>query len=116
MATPNINTPNYNQILIDMINQNKIDKRMDIHSSKSWLEKNQIGSSFDLIKIEEKLFSNYDNKENGRLRAYTLEDVLEIVSLNLEHGLSIRSLSKKFKISNSTILKWVRKYKKEQQI
>jgi hypothetical protein len=69
---------------------------------KELLEK--LNTSEDVLKFNEKLFQQ--SRENQKLKTYDKKTMLKLLQYQKKHGHSTSYMSKKYKISRTTLSKW----------
>jgi len=97
--------PNYTQIYHDLLLKENPEKLKDLKVKK--LLQN-LNTSDEVIKFNEKFFkqSKESLENNQKLRTYDKETMLKILMYQKKHGFSSNYISKKYKISRTTIAKW----------
>ncbi|MBW7676183.1 helix-turn-helix domain-containing protein [Chryseobacterium chendengshani] len=99
--------PNYTKIYHDLLLEEYPEKLKDV-KVRELLQK--LNTSDEVIKFNEKLFeqSKESLENNQKLRTYDKETMLKILMYQKEHGFSSSYISKKYKISRTTLTKWKR--------
>ncbi|WP_228410091.1 helix-turn-helix domain-containing protein [Chryseobacterium viscerum] len=69
---------------------------------KELLEK--LHSSEDVLKFNDKLFKQ--SSENQKLKTYDRQTMLKLLQYQKKHGHSTSYMSRKYKISRTTLAKW----------
>jgi response regulator of citrate/malate metabolism len=97
--------PNYSKIYHDLLQSEYPEKLKDVKVTE--LLQN-LNTSDEVIKFNEKLFkqSKESLENNQKLRTYDRETMLKILMYQKQHGFSSNYISKKYKISRTTIAKW----------
>lgn len=97
--------PNYSKIYHDLLQAEYPEKLKDVKVTE--LLQN-LNTSDEVIKFNEKLFkqSKESLENNQKLRTYDRETMLKILMYQKQHGFSSNYISKKYKISRTTIAKW----------
>lgn len=93
--------PNYKKIYHDMLKLEHPEKLQD-PKIKELLEK--LNTSEDVLKFNEKLFQQ--SRENQKLKTYDKKTMLKLLQYQKKHGHSTSYMSKKYKISRTTLSKW----------
>ena len=93
--------PNYKRIYHDMLRLEYPEKLQD-PKVRELLEK--LNTSEDVLKFNEKLFKQ--SKENQKLRIYDKKTMLKLLQYQKKHGYSTSYMSRKYKISRTTLAKW----------
>ncbi|CAH0251765.1 helix-turn-helix domain-containing protein [Chryseobacterium sp. WG14] len=93
--------PNYKKIYHDMLKLEHPEKLQD-PKIKELLEK--LNTSEDVLKFNEKLFQQ--SRENQKLKTYDKKTMLKLLQYQKKHGYSTSYMSKKYKISRTTLSKW----------
>ncbi|PKF73591.1 hypothetical protein CW752_13550 [Chryseobacterium sp. PMSZPI] len=93
--------PNYKKIYLDMLRMEHPEKLKD-PKIKEFLEK--LHTSEDVLKFNEKLFKQ--SKENQKLKTYDKKTMLKLLEYQKKHGHSTSYMSRKYKISRTTLAKW----------
>lgn len=97
--------PNYSKIYHDLLLTEHPEKLKDV-KIKELLQ--NLNTSDEVIKFNEKLFaqSKESIENNQKLRTYDKETMLKILNYQKQHGFSSNYISKKYKISRTTLAKW----------
>lgn len=97
--------PNYSKIYHDLLRAEYPEKLQDTKVKE--LLKN-LNTSDEVIRFNEKIFkqSKESLENNQKLRTYDRETMLKILNYQKQHGFSSNYISKKYKISRTTIAKW----------
>nr|WP_314494391.1 helix-turn-helix domain-containing protein [uncultured Chryseobacterium sp.] len=97
--------PNYSKIYHDLLLAEYPEKLQDTKVKQ--LLKN-LNTSDEVIRFNEKIFkqSKESLENNQKLRTYDRETMLKILNYQKQHGFSSNYISKKYKISRTTIAKW----------
>ncbi len=93
--------PNYKKIYLDMLRMDYPEKLKD-PKIKELLEK--LNTSEAVLKFNEKLFKQ--SRENQKLRTYDRQTMLKLLQYQKKHGHSTSYMSRKYKISRTTLSKW----------
>ncbi|MEF9477741.1 helix-turn-helix domain-containing protein [Chryseobacterium sp. RRHN12] len=93
--------PNYKRIYQDMLKMEHPEKLKD-PKIKELLEK--LNTSEDVLKFNEKLFKQ--SRENQKLKTYDRQTMLKLLQYQKKHGHSTSYMSRKYKISRTTLSKW----------
>ncbi|WP_126653608.1 helix-turn-helix domain-containing protein [Chryseobacterium aureum] len=93
--------PNYKKIYLDMLRMEYPEKLKD-PKIKALLEK--LHTSEDVLKMNEKLFKQ--SRENQKLKTYDRQTMLKLLQYQKKHGHSTSYMSRKYKISRTTLSKW----------
>lgn len=100
--------PNYKRIYQDMLKMEYPEKLKD-PKIKELLEK--LHTSDDVLKFNEKLFKQ--SRENQKLKTYDRQTMLKLLQYQKKHGHSTSYMSRKYKISRTTLSKWKAMFEKE---
>lgn len=97
--------PNYSKIYHDLLLEEHPEKLKDV-KIKDLLQ--NLNTSDEVIKFNEKLFkqSKESLENNQKLRTYDKETMLKVLMYQKQHGLSSNYMSKKHKMSRTTLAKW----------
>ncbi len=101
--------PNYQKIFLDMARQSN----KDLNEWIKLLEKGDL-NSLEVMELNEKL-SDGKKKENIKFKAYDKESIAKVLKFQIDHELSDRQISKLFHISRTTIAKWKKDFKNNEQ-
>lgn len=71
----------------------------------------RLHTSEDVLKFNEKLFKQ--SKENQKLKTYDKKTMLKLLQYQKKHGYSTSYMSKKYKISRTTLSKWKNMFEDE---
>ncbi|WP_238555452.1 helix-turn-helix domain-containing protein [Chryseobacterium sp. P1-3] len=74
----------------------------------------RLHTSEDVLKFNEKLFKQ--SKENQKLKTYDKKTMLKLLQYQKKHGYSTSYMSKKYKISRTTLSKWKSMFEDELEI
>lgn len=104
--------PNYNKIYQDMLKLEYPDKLKE-PKIKELLKK--LNTSEDVLKLNEKLFeqSKESSQNNQKLKTYDKKTMLKLLQYQKKHGFSTSYMSKKYRISRTTIAKWKKNFEEE---
>ncbi|WP_223558358.1 helix-turn-helix domain-containing protein [Chryseobacterium lathyri] len=99
-----LNTPDYKQIFIDIIEQKFPDKNDEYVSI---LNKEKF-SVMEIIEINKMIFgTNEQNLTfNQKQRSYSKSDILKILDFQKKNRLNNTKLAMHFKLSRNTVAKW----------
>ncbi|MET3038093.1 helix-turn-helix domain-containing protein [Chryseobacterium sp. NRRL B-14859] len=100
--------PNYKKIYQDMLRLEYPEKLKD-PKIRELLER--LHTSEDVLKFNEKLFKQ--SKENQKLKTYDKKTMLKLLQYQKKHGYSTSYMSKKYKISRTTLSKWKNMFEDE---
>ena len=75
----------------------------------------RLNTSDDVLKFNERLFeqSKESSKNNQKLKTYDKKTMLKLLQYQRKHGFSTSYMSKKYKISRTTIAKWKKNFEEE---
>ncbi|MCU7612909.1 helix-turn-helix domain-containing protein [Chryseobacterium sp. GMJ5] len=106
--------PNYSKIYHDLLKEEYPEKLKD---EKILQLLQNLDTSEQVIRFNEKVFkqSKESQENNQKLRTYDKETMLKILQYQKDHGFSSNYISKKYKISRTTIAKWKKMYEEEIQ-
>jgi hypothetical protein len=93
--------PNYKKIYQDMLKLEHPEKLKD-PKIKELLEK--LHTSEDVLNFNDKLFKQ--SRENQKLKTYDKKTMLKLLQYQKKHGHSTSYMSRKYKISRTTLSKW----------
>lgn len=102
------NCPNYHAIYADLIAYKKGKEKSNEYS---FLETFKFNSALDVLEFNNVLFPNENGNTvlaNQKLRSYTIDDISTILKLKKSQNLTLKEVSNKYKISKTTLLKWMR--------
>lgn len=104
--------PNYNKIYHDMLRLEHPDK-LEEPKIKELLKR--LNTSDDVLKFNERIFeqSKESSKNNQKLKTYDKKTMLKLLQYQKKHGFSTSYMSKKYKISRTTIAKWKKNFEEE---
>jgi response regulator of citrate/malate metabolism len=105
-------TPNYTKIYQDMLQMEHPEKLKDPKIVKLL---NNLHNVEDILKLNQKIFkeSKESIKNNQKLRNYDKPTVLKILQYQNKHEFSTSYISRKYKISRTTIAKWRKMFEEE---
>jgi response regulator of citrate/malate metabolism len=88
-----------------------------LHDSKILHLLNNLNTMEDVLKINEVVSdsSNKNSKNNQQLKNYDKKTVLRLLQYQNKHNLSASFMSKKYKMSRTTIAKWWKMFGNEVQ-
>lgn len=104
--------PNYKKIYQDMLKMDYPDKLKD-PKIKELLGK--LDTSEDVLKFNDRLFkpSREGQRNNQKLKTYDKKTMLKLLEYQKKHGHSTSYMSKKYKISRTTLSKWKLMFEEE---
>lgn len=104
--------PNYRKIYQDMLKLEHPEKLKD-PKIKELLKK--LNTTEDVLNFNEKIFkqSKESEKNNQKLKTYDKKTMLKLLEYQQKHGFSTSYMSKKYKISRTTIAKWKKTFEEE---
>ncbi|MCW3159994.1 helix-turn-helix domain-containing protein [Chryseobacterium oryctis] len=104
--------PNYNKIYQDMLRLEHPDKLKDPKILKM-LKK--LDTTEEVLKFNDKIFkrSKESERNNQKLKTYDKKTMLKLLEYQQKHGFSTSYMSKKYKISRTTIAKWKKTFEDE---
>ncbi|MBK1895353.1 helix-turn-helix domain-containing protein [Chryseobacterium paridis] len=104
--------PNYSKIYHDMLRLEHPDK-LEEPKIKELLKR--LNTSDDVLKLNDRLFeqSKESSKNNQKLKTYDKKTMLKLLQYQRKHGFSTSYMSKKYKISRTTIAKWKKNFEEE---
>ncbi|PWN65007.1 hypothetical protein C1631_020525 [Chryseobacterium phosphatilyticum] len=100
--------PNYKKIYQDMLKMEYPEKLKD-PKVKELLGK--LNTTEDILKFNDKLFK--PSRENQKLKTYDRKTMLKLLQYQKKHGHSTSYMSKKYKISRTTLSKWKGMFEEE---
>ena len=106
--------PNYTKIYRDMLKERNPEKLEDPKVQR--LIKN-LKTTEDILKFNDLVFesSKESLRNNQKLKTYDKKTMLKLLQYQEKHGLSTIYMSKKYKISRTTIAKWKKTFEEEYQ-
>ncbi|GAA5095348.1 hypothetical protein GCM10023210_27990 [Chryseobacterium ginsengisoli] len=104
--------PNYTRIYQDMLKEKDPEKLED--PKIQHLLKN-LKTTEDILNFNELVFksSKESLRNNQKLKTYDKKTMIKLLQYQQKHGLSTNYMSKKYKISRTTIAKWKRTFEEE---
>lgn len=93
--------PNYKKIYQDMLKMEYPEKLKD-PKIRELLDK--LHTTEDVLKFNDKLFNQ--SRENQKLKTYDKKTMLKLLQYQKKHGHSTSYMSRKYKISRTTLSKW----------
>lgn len=93
--------PNYKKIYQDMLKLEYPEKLKD-PKIKELLDK--LHTTEDVLKFNDKLFKQ--SSENQKLKTYDKKTMMKLLQYQKKHGHSTSYMSRKYKISRTTLSKW----------
>jgi response regulator of citrate/malate metabolism len=109
------NCPNYQAIYADLI-ASKEGKKQQVDSILNTFKFN---SALDVLAFNSLLFPNENGETalaNQKLKSYTLEDISRILTYKKTQNLTLREMAYKYKISKTTLLKWIKLFENKEKI
>lgn len=106
--------PNYFKIYQDMLKQEQPEKLQDPKIQS--LLKN-LKTTEDVLNFNELVFkqSKESLRNNQKLKTYDKKTMLKLLQYQKKHGFSTSFMSKKYKISRTTLAKWKKTFEEEIQ-
>lgn len=109
------NCPNYHAIYADLIASKEGEKQ----KADNILNTFKFNSALDVLEFNNLLFPN-ENCEtalaNQKLKSYTLDDISQILKYKKTQNLTLREMAYKYKISKTTLLKWMKLFENKEKI
>ncbi|WP_284462945.1 helix-turn-helix domain-containing protein [Chryseobacterium sp.] len=107
--------PNYKKIYQDMLTLEYPEKLKD-PKIKELLGK--LDTSEDVLKFNDRLFkpSREGQKNNQKLKTYDKKTMIKLLQYQKKHGHSTSYMSKKYKISRTTLTKWKLMFEEELKV
>ncbi|SEW49264.1 hypothetical protein SAMN05421841_4074 [Chryseobacterium wanjuense] len=104
--------PNYKKIYLDMLKQDQPEKLQDPKIQS--LLKN-LKTTEDVLNFNELVFkqSKESLRNNQKLKTYDKKTMLKLLQYQKKHGFSTSFMSKKYKISRTTLAKWKKTFEEE---
>ncbi|EJL70041.1 helix-turn-helix domain-containing protein [Chryseobacterium populi] len=104
--------PNYRKIFQDMLQLEHPDKLED-PKIRELLKK--LNTTEEVLNFNDKLFkqSKESLKNNQKLKTYDKKTMLKLLQYQKKHGFSTSYMSKKYKISRTTISNWKKTFEEE---
>lgn len=104
--------PNYTKIYQDMLKEKDPEKLND-PKIQNLLKK--LKTTEDILNFNDLVFksSKESLRNNQKLKTYDKKTMLKLLQYQQKHGLSTNYMSKKYKISRTTIAKWKKTFEKE---
>ncbi|MEY8761447.1 helix-turn-helix domain-containing protein [Chryseobacterium tongliaoense] len=104
--------PNYRKIFHDMLQLEHPDKLED-PKIRELLKK--LNTTEEVLNFNDKLFkqSKESLKNNQKLKTYDKKTMLKLLQYQKKHGFSTSYMSKKYKISRTTISNWKKTFEEE---
>ena len=104
--------PNYTKIYQDMLKEKDPDKLKDPKIQR--LIKN-LKTTEDVLNFNELVFkqSKESLEKNQKLKTYDKKTMLKLLQYQNKHNFSTNYMSKKYKISRTTIAKWKKTFEEE---
>jgi response regulator of citrate/malate metabolism len=104
--------PNYTKIYEDMLKQDYPDKLKD---PKILALLKKLNTTEDVLKFNDKLFeqSRESQQNNQKLKTYDKKTMLKLLQYQKKHEFSTSYMSRKYKISRTTLAKWKKMFEEE---
>ncbi|MDV7698993.1 helix-turn-helix domain-containing protein [Chryseobacterium soli] len=104
--------PNYTKIYEDMLKQDYPDKLKD---PKILTLLKKLNTTEDVLKFNDKLFeqSRESQQNNQKLKTYDKKTMLKLLQYQKKHEFSTSYMSRKYKISRTTLAKWKKMFEEE---
>ncbi len=104
--------PNYKKIYQDMLKEKNPEKLKD---PKTLRLLNNLKTSEDILRLNDLIFKSTKEslKNNQQLKTYDKKTMLKLLQYQQKHNLSTSFMSKKYRISRTTIAKWKKTFEKE---
>lgn len=104
--------PNYTKIYEDMLKQDYPDKLKD---PKILTLLKKLNTTEDILKFNDKLFeqSRESQQNNQKLKTYDKKTMLKLLQYQKKHEFSTSYMSRKYKISRTTLAKWKKMFEEE---
>ncbi len=104
--------PNYKKIYHDMLKLEHPEKLKD-PKIRELLDK--LHTTEDVLNFNEKIFeqSKESEKNNQRLKTYDKKTMFKLLQYQQKHGFSTSYMSRKYKISRTTISNWKKTFEEE---
>jgi len=104
--------PNYTKIYQDMLKQDYPDKLKD---PKIVTLLKKLNTTEDILKFNDKLFeqSRESQQNNQKLKTYDKKTMLKLLQYQKKHEFSTSYMSRKYKISRTTLAKWKKMFEEE---
>jgi Transcriptional regulator containing PAS, AAA-type ATPase, and DNA-binding domains len=104
--------PNYTKIYQDMLKEKAPDKLKD-PEIKRQLKK--LNTTENVLSFNEKVFKQSKESllHNQKLKTYDKQTILKLLHYQEKHGFSTSHMSKKYKISRTTLTKWRKTFGEE---
>ncbi|MDR6516248.1 hypothetical protein [Chryseobacterium camelliae] len=97
--------PNYVKIFTDMLKEYDPEK---LNDPKIQRQLRNLNTSEDVLNFNEKVFqqSKEMQKSNQKLKTYDRKTMIKLLKYQQKHGFSTSYMSRKYKISRTTLSKW----------
>lgn len=104
--------PNYAKIYQDMLKQDQPDK---LKEPKVQALLKNLKTTEDVLNFNELIFkqSKESLRNNQKLKTYDKKTMLKLLQYQKKHGFSTSFMSKKYKISRTTLAKWKKTFEEE---
>lgn len=104
--------PNYTKIYEDMLKQDYPDKLKD---PKIVTLLKKLNTTEDVLKFNDKLFeqSRESQQNNQKLKTYDKKTMIKLLQYQKKHEFSTSYMSRKYKISRTTLAKWKKMFEEE---
>ncbi|MFC3160859.1 hypothetical protein SAMN05443633_105221 [Chryseobacterium arachidis] len=105
--------PNYTKIYQDMLKE-KAPEKLEDPKIQRLIKK--LKTTEDILNFNDLVFtpSKESSHNNQKLRIYDKKTILKLLDYQKKHELSISFMSKKYKISRTTISRWKRLFAEDQ--
>ncbi|MFZ4931183.1 helix-turn-helix domain-containing protein [Chryseobacterium sp. Mn2064] len=100
--------PNYKKIYQDMLRLEYPEKLKE-PKIQELIEK--LHTTEDVLKFNDRLFKQ--SRENQKLKTYDKKTMLKLLQYQKKHGHSTSYMSRKYKISRTTLSKWKQMFEEE---
>ncbi|MFC5874156.1 helix-turn-helix domain-containing protein [Chryseobacterium arachidis] len=109
----NFMRPNYTKIYQDMLKE-KAPEKLEDPKIQRLIKK--LKTTEDILNFNDLVFtpSKESSHNNQKLRIYDKKTILKLLDYQKKHELSISFMSKKYKISRTTISRWKRLFAEDQ--
>lgn len=104
--------PNYKKIYYDMLRLEHPEKLKD-PKIKELL--NKLNTTEDVLNFNEKIFAQSKESQvnNQKLKTYDKKTMFKLLQYQSKHGFSTSYMSRKYKISRTTIINWKKTFEEE---
>lgn len=106
--------PNYSKIYRDML---KLEYPEKLKEPKIIELLKNLNTTEDVLNFNRRIFkqSKESEENNQKLKTYDKKTMLKLLQYQQKHGFSTSFMSKKYKISRTTITKWKKTFEEELQ-